>query len=162
MQMYTNNTATKSGVSVSGLSVLVQALAGGTATIYSDNGITPIANPMTTDGNGNFSFYAANGHYKLTISGSNILTTTVADILLNDPRSSNLEVPSGAINGSNVSFTLANIPNPSSSCIGYIKQGGVGAYLPVIQPIDFTISGNAITMNLAPSVGSDLNFTYSY
>lgn len=54
-------------------------------TIYSDNGVTPYAsNVLTTDPLGNFSFYAANGHYQLTVSGAGIQTATKSDIVLND------------------------------------------------------------------------------
>lgn len=54
-------------------------------TIYSDNGVTPYSsNVLTTDSLGNFSFYAANGHYQLTVSGAGIQTVTRSDIILLD------------------------------------------------------------------------------
>lgn len=49
------------------------------ATIYSDDGITPIANPTSTNVNGTFKFYVKDGRYDLTISGSGITTRTRAD-----------------------------------------------------------------------------------
>lgn len=56
-----------------------------TPTIYSDNGITPYpSNVLTTDVLGNFYFYAANGHYQITVSGAGIQTATKSDIILND------------------------------------------------------------------------------
>lgn len=58
------------GNAQSGVSVLVKTAAGATATIYSDDGVTPKANPITTAADGSFDFYAANGHYKLTVAGS--------------------------------------------------------------------------------------------
>ena len=57
------------------------------ATIYSDNGVTVVdqtLNPLVTDTNGFFSFYAANGHYTLVISGTGITPFTRSDILLED------------------------------------------------------------------------------
>ncbi len=42
------------------------------STIYSDNGITPKANPFTCDSNGYFFFYAANGTYDVKFSGGAI------------------------------------------------------------------------------------------
>lgn len=67
------------------VSVLVQNYPSLTnATIYSDNGVTPAANPLTTDALGNFAFYAADGHYQLTISGAGIQTVTKSDVLLCD------------------------------------------------------------------------------
>ena len=57
------------------------------ATIYSDNGVTVVdqtLNPLVTDTNGFFSFYAANGHYTLVISGTGITPFTRSDILFED------------------------------------------------------------------------------
>lgn len=86
MQKYHDTVQSRnSGRPVSGASVLVKTLAGVTATIYSDNGVTPVSNPLTTDANGYFSFYAADGRYTLTISGAGIDTRTISDVLLEDP-----------------------------------------------------------------------------
>ena len=91
MQKYVNSVAAGAGSSqiigspVAGASVQVnQYPSGAPATIYSDNGVTQAANPLTTDTNGAFSFYAADGRYQLVISGSNITTQTINDIELVD------------------------------------------------------------------------------
>jgi hypothetical protein len=59
------------------------------ATIYSDNGITSLANPFTANSNGQFTFYAANNRYDVILSnnaGSGPASPlTLSDILLNDP-----------------------------------------------------------------------------
>lgn len=66
MQHYADNVADSSGRAQPRVSVRV--LRGGSlATIYSDNGVTIKTNPTTTDGAGNFDFYAANGIYTLVI-----------------------------------------------------------------------------------------------
>jgi hypothetical protein len=49
------------------------------------------------------------------------------------------EVPSGTANGSNASFTLANVPNPPSSLALY-RNG-----LLLSQAVNYTLSSNAIT-----------------
>jgi hypothetical protein len=91
MQKYVNAVAnTNGGLGIAGAPVAgasVQVNIRGTqtpATIYSDNGVTIAANPLTTDNNGAFSFYAADGRYDLVISGVNITTTTINDIELVD------------------------------------------------------------------------------
>jgi hypothetical protein len=85
MQKYVNSVAGNTGMPVANASVQVNLYPAGTpATIYSDNGVTAAANPLTTDTNGAFSFYAADGHYQLVISGTNIQTQTINDILLVD------------------------------------------------------------------------------
>jgi hypothetical protein len=68
------------------------------------------------------------------------------------------EVPSGSINGSNVTFTLAHAPNPAGSLKLYlngqrIKAGGT----------DYSLSGSTITMVTAPGTGeSGLIADYRY
>ncbi|KVU10663.1 hypothetical protein WK62_05205 [Burkholderia ubonensis] len=90
MQKYVNSVAASTGAPVAGASVQVNLQGGGAATIYSDNGVTVAPNPLTTDVNGSFSFYAADNRYQLVISGANITTQTVNDILIVDPLPSDL------------------------------------------------------------------------
>ena len=86
MQKYQDVVLKTNGSIVPNASVLVQTYpAGTTATIYSDNGVTPTANPTIADGSGRFSFYAADGRYQFVISGTGFTTVTLSDILLEDP-----------------------------------------------------------------------------
>lgn len=65
------------------------------------------------------------------------------------------EVPSGTINGSNTSFTLASTPITSSVILylnGIRLRSGAGN--------DYTISGSTITMLYAPATGDVLIATY--
>jgi len=84
MQKYVNSVASSVGAPVAGALVTVNVHGGGLATIYSDNGVTVTANPLTTDTNGSFSFYAADGRYDLSVSGANIQTINLNDVLLVD------------------------------------------------------------------------------
>ena len=53
------------------------------AQIYSDPGLTQaLANPTTTDGLGNYSFYAAPGLYEIEIDGPNITTKQMPNVIL--------------------------------------------------------------------------------
>ena len=72
------------------------------------------------------------------------------------------ETPSGTIDGANTTFTLAQAPNPAASAVGYVRQGGGGAFLPMAYGVDFTLSGVTITATEAPSTSSDLRFSYRY
>lgn len=73
------------GLPIAAASVQVNAYPAGTAaTIYSDNGVTQATNPLTTDANGQYSYYAADGHYQEVISGPNITTQTINDVILLD------------------------------------------------------------------------------
>lgn len=87
MQQYQNSVAnTATGLPLVAATVQVNTYPGGApATIYSDNGITPIpGGTLTTDSNGHFSFYGPNGHYQIVISGSGITPVTLNDIILLD------------------------------------------------------------------------------
>src|SRR3989449_6672028 len=59
------------------------------ALIYSDAGLTQaLANPATTDGLGNYFFYAAPGKYEIEISGPGITTKQIPNVILpSDPTS---------------------------------------------------------------------------
>jgi len=55
------------------------------ASIYSDNGVTPLANPFTASAVGFWFFYAANGRYDVKFSGGGLPAPwTLGDILLQD------------------------------------------------------------------------------
>ena len=75
MQKYQNNVTGRNGDAVVGGSVLITLAGTSTpATIYSDDGITLVTNPLTTDANGYFEFYAADGLYDITVNGQNAYT----------------------------------------------------------------------------------------
>jgi hypothetical protein len=65
------------------------------------------------------------------------------------------ETPSGSINGSNVTFTLANTPLAGSEQVflnGILQEPGAGN--------DYTISTNTITYLTAPATGDRLRVSY--
>lgn len=69
---------------VSGATITVNVHGDGAATIYSDDGITVTTNPTTTDVNGRFAFYAADGRYDLIVAGPGLATFTLSDIEIAD------------------------------------------------------------------------------
>jgi hypothetical protein len=65
------------------------------------------------------------------------------------------ETPSGSINGSNTTFTLANTPTTGSEHVylnGLLQESGSGN--------DYTISTNTITMLIAPISGDKIRVSY--
>ncbi|MET3372019.1 hypothetical protein ABIC89_001060 [Variovorax boronicumulans] len=81
MQKYQNNIAARNGDAVVGIKVLIKLAGTATpATIYSDDGVTVTPNPLTTNANGYFEFYVANGLYDIAVSGVNMYT----DVLIAD------------------------------------------------------------------------------
>jgi hypothetical protein len=75
------------------------------ATLYSDNGITPLANPFLSSSTGQVAFYAANGTYDLVVSKIGYLTVTISAIELDD-----LLAPSGS---NSVGYLPARLQQPS-------------------------------------------------
>ncbi len=83
MQQYRNNVQDQLGNALASVTVTVNILPAGTpATIFSDDGVTPKANPFTNDSDGEFFFYAANGRYDIELTGP--LTESIPDIILFD------------------------------------------------------------------------------
>lgn len=67
------------------------------------------------------------------------------------------ETPTGSINGSNTSFTLAHTPNPSASLLLFkngqkLEPGGA----------DYSLSTNTITATVAPKTGDTLTASYRF
>lgn len=88
MQSYIQSvTHSKGGGPAVGVSVRVNVRGTSTlAVLYSDNGVTPMANPTVTDDLGTFKFYAANGRYDIILSGSALKQPAIiADVNLYDP-----------------------------------------------------------------------------
>jgi hypothetical protein len=119
MQKYTDVvTSARSGSAIPSASVTVKTSPGGvTATIYSDDGVTTQANPLTTDSNGEFTFYAADGEYTLTVSGTGITERTVGPIILHDPADSDDYMPS-----TDVSFTQSGTGAVSRPVSGKLQE----------------------------------------
>ncbi len=135
MQKYTNfiasTTASNSTLVVLSNASCVVYIAGtlGAATLYSDNGVTPLANPFLSSATGRIDFYAANGRYDVVVSKVGFLSVTISDIELDD-----LLAPSG------------------SNSVGYLPAG-TGAVATTVQTKlreglsvkDFGATGNGVT-----------------
>lgn len=94
------------GEPISGVSVRVVTFpVAADATIYSDDGITQTTNPLTTDANGRFSYYAADGRYSEQLSGAGITPLTVTDILLQDAVAAT--IPESLFHNLSLQFSVA-------------------------------------------------------
>lgn len=86
MQKYTDVVFNTTGDPIANVNVTVTVTGGPAATLYADNGVTQLSgNVVTTDSLGRFSFYAANGRYTLSLSGANIASNNLTDVILHDP-----------------------------------------------------------------------------
>ena len=95
------------------------------------------------------------------VAGGTLGTTVITSTIVNATPgllTSNFvdkEIPSGSINGSNTTFTLANTPTAGSEhgyLNGILQESGSGN--------DYTISGSVITYLVAPLTGEKLRISY--
>jgi hypothetical protein len=92
------------------------------ALIYSDAALTQaLANPTTTDGLGNYSFYAAPGRYEIEVSGPGITTKQLPNIILpSDPSSPTF---TGAVSAFSLSLSGNLSVNGNTTVIGNLASG---------------------------------------
>lgn len=87
MRRYHNVVIDSAGNPVNGATVTVKiAGTSNNASLFSDEGITSLANPVTTDSLGRFAFYVADGDYDLAIVKSGVINITVTDVTIADPK----------------------------------------------------------------------------
>ena len=130
MQKYFNTVTNRAGTAQSSAFVTVKTLAGTTPTLYSDNGSTPMAsNVIPTDDNGYFEFYAADGRYTLTITGSNFSTITISDILLEDAAdgSTPLTEEINARIAADAAAAAALAASTGAALVGFAPSGTIAA-----------------------------------
>jgi hypothetical protein len=99
------------------------------ALIYSDVGLTQaLANPTTSDGMGNYDFYAAPGRYVIEISGPSITTRQIRDVILPNDPSQPTSFSSITTSGNISGFTLSLAGNltvaGSAAVTGTLTVGG--------------------------------------
>jgi hypothetical protein len=70
------------------------------------------------------------------------------------------ETPTGAIDGSNQTFTLANTPIKGAITLVYTPSPATQPTVFLIYNIDFTVVGNVITTVAPPLAGSTLKAVY--
>lgn len=161
-----NAGGTEAGVGTSWF-VLEHNLAG---TLLSANNLSDLASAATartnlgatTVGSNLFTVSNPSAIRFLKVNADNTVTLRTAAEMLSDLGATggnfaDGETPSGTINGSNTTFTLANTPVAGSDHVylnGIRQDAGAGN--------DYTISGATITYLTAPVSGSKLRVDYRY
>jgi hypothetical protein len=123
--------------------------------LYADPaGLTPIQQPVQTDGFGHAEYYVAFGTYTVTIYSPQIGIITLPDQFIGgSPLPVNATTPLGIINGSNTVFTISSAP----STFLMLFLNGV---LQLPSGVNYSIAGNTITMVTAPQTGDQLWVLY--
>lgn len=108
-------------------------LSGTLATLYSDNGVTAAPNPVTTNADGEYGFYAANGTYSLTISAPGYSSDVRPGTVLFDPTdpvvmetSSTLPALRVTQTGAGYSLVVEDSANPDATPFVVDQSGSVG------------------------------------
>lgn len=106
MRQYIDTLQDVNGNALIGAAVLVQNFLGGAnASIYSDNGLTPIlTSTVTTGADGQFSFFAADGNYNLVMSKNSTVFKTQSPVVLFDSAAQLTYTDTGAVNA----YAIAN------------------------------------------------------
>lgn len=92
------------------------------AQIYSDAALTQaMANPTTTDGLGNYFFFAAPGKYEIEISGPGITSKQLPNVLL--PSDPSAPTFTGAINAFSLNLSGNLTVNGNTTVIGSLASG---------------------------------------
>lgn len=86
MQKYKSNITATTGAAIRNVPVAVLTEDGALASIFLDRaGAVPAPNPLTTDSQGVFYFYAVNGRYSLRTTVEGVTITDDDAVLMNDP-----------------------------------------------------------------------------
>lgn len=151
MQNFFDVVQTRTGDAIQGALITVYDSLGALATIYTDNGITTQTNPITTNADGEYSFYAADGRYSLTITATGYDTQTRAGIILFDaPVATASYAPKGAVTASGLTMTTARLLGRTTASTGAIEE------LTAAQSATF-LQGDGLTVDLCGFRGIPLN-----
>lgn len=85
MQRFFDVVQDRSGTCIPNALVYVYTAGNTLATLYLDNGITPTVNPVTTNADGEYAFYAANGTYTLNIQATGYASDSRPGTIIFDP-----------------------------------------------------------------------------
>lgn len=151
MPRYNDTVVNQAGHPLSGVSVTVTI--GTTATLaplFVDAlYVTPLANPVTSDGLGRIGFYIVPGDYTLALVGGNppIISQSYAISVGAESGGGQLQAFTGTQDGSNVVFTLNNTPTSPTSVQIYLN----GLLQSASAGPDYTLVGKILTFTVPPA-----------
>jgi len=122
------------------------------ATIYSDDGVTTTPNPLTTDSQGRYQFYVANGRYDIKISAVGFTTFTLTDIDIHDE--TDVTVPGETPLAGNLIFTGNNSHSGTETftgpVVGVASTGGNNTFAGINTFTGAVMATGGVTVNTNP------------
>lgn len=85
MERYFDVVQNRQGTALPGVTVTVYDSNGSLATLYSNPSFTPTTNPIYTNSDGEYAFYAANGTYSINLNLAGFFNETKPGVVLFDP-----------------------------------------------------------------------------
>ena len=141
MQKYQDVVLNQNGNPVSGVQVTVTDLLGTPVSVYSANAIGLNVNPLTSDNNGRFSFYAPDGRYNLSFSFGGNVVASITDILLEDP----MDGSDAVFNDVTILGELSDASKVTSAPVGGLTATNVQAALAELDSEKIDASSLAAT-----------------
>jgi len=154
MQKYQNSIQNRAGDAIYNALVTVTTLAGVPVVVFSDNGIT-VQPQVRTDDKGMFAFYVSNGRYNLIVSGTNIVTYTLTDVVIDDSTQSTIVVDTfdTLATVDDIRDLIGVTNNTTVSTLGYWSAGDGGAGTYRFDLSDTTSADNGVTIIVATDGG---------
>lgn len=158
MDRHSDVVQNENGRAVPGASIQILDQNGSLATIYADRQGAALANPLTTDGLGRWSFCAADGVYSAKVYLAGVLKATLPDIRLEDPSDglAALSAPTGAT----LIGTSAGTVQGEITTLKSVVAGLHNYTLPVASSA--TLGGVKVGSGLAIDGAGVVSLTYSY
>jgi len=124
MQRYFDVVQNRQGTAVVGATVTVYDSNGNLATLYSNNSNAATSNPVYTNADGEYAFYAANGTYTIQIAATGYAGETKPGVVLFDPLDAGIvSVKDFGARGDGVTDDTAAIQAAIDSV--YLSNGGI-------------------------------------
>lgn len=115
---------------------------------------------VVANGSNHAAWATMGGDATISSGGTVTVTNTAGSGFTKYTNFVNNETPSGTVNGSNTTFTLASTPAAGSAGISSVRLYLNGQLLEQGSGNDYTISGTSITMLFAPTTGDKLRAYY--